>query len=164
MKFDTASLFCLLSSPVCPAKERQLSSAFSTLTTGWRQYQKPAVIQTDGFMWFGDQGRAELPRRVPEIRDRSGDDAIPGNNYISALCEDNKDVYGIGTDSGVCLYDPGNRTARKCFCQRLRRRSRIHGKGNIPNQSSHRTARFWIAAGSQEPPYDSGTKLDTHPQ
>lgn len=77
-----------------------------------------AIIQDrTGFMWFGTKGGLnrydgnEILRVTPE-------NAIPGNDYITSLCEDADGKIWIGTDAGVCVYHPdterSERYLRRC--------------------------------------------------
>lgn len=159
MKFRILLLFCLLSSSVCPAKERQLIFRSFNADNGLAHNTVLAVIQDrTGFMWFGTKDGLNR-YDGSEIRTVAVTDAIPGNNYISALCEDNKGCIWIGTDSGVCLYDPETERANR-FLLKADDGSRI--TENIPQIVLAPDSTVWIAAGSQGFfRYDSGTKTLT---
>ena len=159
MKFRILLLFCLLSSSVCPAKERQLIFRSFNADNGLAHNTVLAVIQDrTGFMWFGTKNGLNR-YDGSEIRTVTVTDAIPGNNYISALCEDNKGCIWIGTDSGVCLYDPETERANR-FLLKADDGSRI--TENIPQIVLAPDSTVWIAAGSQGFfRYDSGTKTLT---
>lgn len=159
MKFRILLLFCLLSSSVCPAKERQLIFRSFNADNGLAHNTVLAVIQDrTGFMWFGTKDGLNR-YDGSEIRTVAVTDAIPGNNYISALCEDNKGCIWIGTDSGVCLYDPETERANR-FLLKADDGSRI--TENIPQIVLAADSTVWIAAGSQGFfRYDSGTKTLT---
>lgn len=159
MKFWILLLFCLLSSSLCPAKERQLIFRSFNADNGLAHNTVLAVIQDrTGFMWFGTKDGLNR-YDGSEIRTVAVTDAIPGNNYISALCEDNKGCIWIGTDSGVCLYDPETERANR-FLLKADDGSRI--TENIPQIVLAPDSTVWIAAGSQGFfRYDSGTKTLT---
>ena len=159
MKFRILLLFCLLSSSLCPAKERQLIFRSFNADNGLAHNTVLAVIQDrTGFMWFGTKNGLNR-YDGSEIRTVTVTDAIPGNNYISALCEDNKGCIWIGTDSGVCLYDPETERANR-FLLKADDGSRI--TENIPQIVLAPDSTVWIAAGSQGFfRYDSGTKTLT---
>ena len=159
MKFRILLLFCLLSSSLCPAKERQLIFRSFNADNGLAHNTVLAVIQDrTGFMWFGTKDGLNR-YDGSEIRTVAVTDAIPGNNYISALCEDNKGCIWIGTDSGVCLYDPETERANR-FLLKADDGSRI--TENIPQIVLAPDSTVWIAAGSQGFfRYDSGTKTLT---
>lgn len=159
MKFRILLLFCLLSSSLCPAKERQLIFRSFNADNGLAHNTVLAVIQDrTGFMWFGTKDGLNR-YDGSEIRTVAVTDAIPGNNYISALCEDNKGCIWIGTDSGVCLYDPETERANR-FLLKADDGSRI--TENIPQIVLAPDSTVWIAAGSQGFfRYDSGAKTLT---
>lgn len=159
MKFRILLLFCLLSSSLCPAKERQLIFRSFIADNGLAHNTVLAVIQDrTGFMWFGTKDGLNR-YDGSEIRTVAVTDAIPGNNYISALCEDNKGCIWIGTDSGVCLYDPETERANR-FLLKADDGSRI--TENIPQIVLAPDSTVWIAAGSQGFfRYDSGAKTLT---
>lgn len=159
MKFRILLLFCLLSSSLCPAKERQLIFRSFNADNGLAHNTVLAVIQDrTGFMWFGTKDGLNR-YDGSEIRTVAVTDAIPGNNYISALCEDNKGCIWIGTDSGVCLYNPETERANR-FLLKADDGSRI--TENIPQIVLAPDSTVWIAAGSQGFfRYDSGAKTLT---
>ena len=143
MKFRILLLFCLLSSSLCPAKERQLIFRSFNADNGLAHNTVLAVIQDrTGFMWFGTKDGLNR-YDGSEIRTVAVTDAIPGNNYISALCEDNKGCIWIGTDSGVCLYNPETERANR-FLLKADDGSRI--TENIPQIVLAPDSTVWIAA------------------
>ncbi|MDE6858312.1 MAG: response regulator, partial [Alistipes sp.] len=74
-------------------------------------------------------------------------DAIPGNNYITALCEDMRGRIWIGTDLGLCRYDEktdGFERIEACSGLAIR---------TIVSDSSNR---LWIASSNRLVMFDYG--------
>lgn len=107
MKFRILVLLSVLLPFLVSAEEKQ--SAFRSLNAddGLTHNAVLAILQDRmGFMWFGTKDGLNRYDGT-EIRIIAVEDAIPGNNYITTLCEDGDGCIWMGTDAGVCIYDPG---------------------------------------------------------
>lgn len=115
MKFRILVLLSVLLPFLVSAEEKQ--SAFRSLNAddGLTHNAVLAILQDRmGFMWFGTKDGLNRYDGT-EIRIIAVEDAIPGNNYITTLCEDGDGCIWMGTDAGVCIYDPGTERARIAF-------------------------------------------------
>lgn len=146
MKFRTLALLAVLLPFLVSAEEKQLAFRSLTADDGLTHNAVLAILQDRiGFMWFGTKDGLNRYDGT-EIRSITVEDAIPGNNYIRTLCEDGDGRIWMGTDAGVCIYDPGTERARR-FLERSDDGTTI--SGNIPNIVMAPDSTIWICGGSQ---------------
>ena len=146
MKFRILVLLSVLLPFLVSAEEKQ--SAFRSLNAddGLTHNAVLAILQDRmGFMWFGTKDGLNRYDGT-EIRIIAVEDAIPGNNYITTLCEDGDGCIWMGTDAGVCIYDPGTERAHR-FLERSDDGSTI--SGNIANIVMAPDSTIWICGGNQ---------------
>lgn len=115
MKFRILLLFCLLSSSLCPAKERQLIFRSFNADNGLAHNTVLAVIQDrTGFMWFGTKDGLNR-YDGSEIRTVAVTDAIPGNNYSRRCARTTRDAYG-SEPTAACASTTPKPNARTVSC------------------------------------------------
>ena len=146
MKFRILVLLSVLLPFLVSAEEKQPAFRSLNADDGLTHNAVLAILQDrTGFMWFGTKDGLNRYDGT-EIRIIAVEDAIPGNNYITTLCEDGDGRIWMGTDAGVCIYDPGTERAHR-FLERSDDGSTI--SGSIPNIVMAPDSTIWICGGNQ---------------
>lgn len=103
--FFFLSLF-LAAAGTAAAEERQYIFRSVDVDDGLSQNSVMDIIQDrTGFVWFGTKDGLNR-YDGDEIRRFSPDNAIPGNEFVTSMCEDAEGRIWVGTTAGMCIYYP----------------------------------------------------------
>lgn len=140
--FFLISLIMFSLTVLTEAEERQYIFRSIDVDYGLSQNSVMDIIQDrTGFIWFGTKDGLNRYDGL-EIRRFSPVNAIPGNEYITSLCEDDSGNIWIGTSAGICIYFPAYEKEER-FLESTSDGMRING--NVGSLQKSPSGEIWGA-------------------